>query len=374
MITVLFPLAAVVAGLSLVYKLNHLLRTPRDSALATLCLVFASSALVFTLTAPAVAAEVDRLLGLPGIAFAGRTTLTIVLLTSEQLLLTHWISPATRTRTAARVALVLGCATVAVMLVLFVLAQTVTDGSTQLLYGRSPSRYLDVYLTVYVVACMGAEAQISRLCRRHARHVGRLWLRRGLRLVAVGAMLTLLFGLVRALEVLGVPVGPLGKVGLWCGSAGVLAKLVGWTLPSWGPSATALSRWAASYRDLLRLRPLWLSLYRANPGIALDEPRSRLAEVLSVLDVEYRTCRRIIEIRDGLVALSPYLPPPTDSDDPDAEAVRITEGLRVHASARAPHPKPRELTHRAAATDIAGELRWLTRVSRAFDRAHPSPG
>ncbi|MFG7940488.1 MAB_1171c family putative transporter [Streptomyces cacaoi] len=370
MTTVLFPVAAAIAGLNLVYKLGHLLRGPRDPALATLCLVFASSIASFTLTAPAVAAWVDGAAGISGLAFTIRTVVAVVLLISEQLLLTKWVSTTRRTHIAAQAAIAAESVGVLVLLALFVLSRDHIPGSTQALYGSPRGSYLVAYVTVYVTVCFGAEVQIAVLCSRYARKVGRLWLRRGLRLVSLGASLTLVFATARVARVLSVPLGALSTVGLWLGSAGVMAKLIGWTIPSWAPSVEAAVSLVRSHLDHLRLRPLWMSLYRATPEIALDAPRTFLREALSLRDADYRVHRRVIEIRDGLMSLTPYLEEPADVDDPVLAADRIAAGLRNRLS---PCPcrsdRDRSRPYRAA-TDLAGERLWLTEVSRAFQRCH----
>ncbi|MFJ8827886.1 MAB_1171c family putative transporter [Streptomyces sp. NPDC102467] len=370
MITVLFPVAAAIAGLSLAYKLGHLLRGPRTPALATLCLLFASSIVVFALTAPAVAARVDDIIGVPGCAFIGRTVGSIILLISEQFLLTAWVSTTTRMRVAARIAIAAESVAVLTLLVLFFLDRHYTQGSTNALYGTPTDGYKSAYMMVYIVACIGGELQIGTLGSTYARRVGRLWLRRGLRLVSRGAYLTLVFATVRVAMVLGVPLGPLGAIGLWLGSAGVMVKLIGWTIPSWAPSVEAAASLVRSHRDHLRLRPLWISLYRANPDIALDAPRTLFHEALSLHDADYSVHRRVIEIRDGLVALTPYLDEPTEVDDPVLAADRIAAGLRNRLSHSYARSEQNGYHSCGAERDLAGERVWLTEVSRAFTRQH----
>ncbi|WP_329059780.1 MAB_1171c family putative transporter [Amycolatopsis sp. NBC_01480] len=79
-------------------------------------------------------------------------------------------------------------------------------------------------------------------------------------------------------------------------AAAHLLVLVGVTLPG---AVAWLGRWLR-YR---RLRPLWTALYRADPAIALDPRR------LVPWGLRMRLYRRVIEIRDGLLALQPYRDP-----------------------------------------------------------------
>src|SRR5581483_7346281 len=101
--------------------------------------------------------------------------------------------------------------------------------------------------------------------------------------------------------------------------------LVGWTLPGWGPRVAAAGRWVTAYRRHRRLYPLWSALHRAVPSIALAPARSALADRLAGRQLEFRLYRRVIEIRDGQLALRAHAAPETV-----AEALR--EGSRAGLS------------------------------------------
>jgi hypothetical protein len=66
----------------------------------------------------------------------------------------------------------------------------------------------------------------------------------------------------------------------------------------------ALVGWLYRYRHFQRLGPLWRALVRAEPAIVLDPPV--VPDVLLVSRLRLRLYRRVIEIRDGLLALQPY--------------------------------------------------------------------
>ena len=85
--------------------------------------------------------------------------------------------------------------------------------------------------------------------------------------------------------------------------AGLLTFVIGSSLAA-VPDYVAMT-W--SYRSRLKLYPLWRSLLSATPGIALSKPRGLLYE-LSVVNLDHKLYRRIIEIRDGLIALRAYIP------------------------------------------------------------------
>ncbi|HEY4464894.1 MAG TPA: MAB_1171c family putative transporter [Streptosporangiaceae bacterium] len=85
---------------------------------------------------------------------------------------------------------------------------------------------------------------------------------------------------------------------------GALVVLVaaGCVLPA-APHCPVIRR-VVLYWSLRRLYPLWDGLYQAVPGIALD-PVPAWADRLNPRDLRMRLYRRVIEIRDGYLALGP---------------------------------------------------------------------
>ncbi len=65
--------------------------------------------------------------------------------------------------------------------------------------------------------------------------------------------------------------------------------------------------WAERYRTYSELSPLWHDLFAVLPGIALDPPRPRWAQMTALGDLDFRLARRVTEIRDGVMTLQPYL-------------------------------------------------------------------
>ncbi|MFD0658600.1 MAB_1171c family putative transporter [Thermocatellispora tengchongensis] len=105
-----------------------------------------------------------------------------------------------------------------------------------------------------------------------------------------------------------------------------LLVLAGATLPTWGRLliAPAWLAWLRDYRAYQALRPLWRALYAADPRIALTPAAPVLLDLVAVRDLRFRLYRRVIEIRDGRLALMPYL-------DPDvAAAARVGRRDRRH--------------------------------------------
>ncbi len=83
--------------------------------------------------------------------------------------------------------------------------------------------------------------------------------------------------------------------------------------------------WCEVRRHYRQLRPLWTQLYQRFPHIALFPPVPASRERFRVRGMRLRYYRRVIECRDGLVCLRPYLAEPvhsTESRARQAELVR----------------------------------------------------
>jgi hypothetical protein len=114
----------------------------------------------------------------------------------------------------------------------------------------------------------------------------------------------------------------------------------------------------------------------AFPEVILFTPRRAVIEMAGVDDVHLRLYRRVIEIRDGMLALRPYLPG-VEHETPEAEAAAIAEALRRRAAGVAPAADHRGFAE--IGPEMSDEVAWLSRVSRAYckggftARAAPTP-
>ncbi|GAA0673750.1 hypothetical protein GCM10010193_28180 [Kitasatospora atroaurantiaca] len=389
MTTLLHPPCAIVAWMALLYKLAALRRAPRDPALIALCAVLAFSALSFTLSIPTVWLHLDRWAGIPDIAALLAQSCVMALVGSQQLLLSFWLAPRQQ---AVRLAVRRLPATVAVLTAMVVLFSLMAPAEQHpvdftLRYAQDP--YYAAYLLLYIAAYTAGEAEVGLRCWRYARISNRRWLQRGLRTTAVGAWTTLGYSAVRIADLtaaqLGLDLHRAETVAWVCGDLGALLTLVGWTLPGWGPRLTAAHRGVRHYLHYQRLYPLWRALHRANPTIALEPSRSALAGLLTVRNLEFRLYRRVIEIRDGQLALRSH------HDAEAADAARHLcraaglSGDRLRATVVAAQIgaalRAKELGLPAAgdsggwttdgpeSADLTDEVLWLTLVSTAFRRS-----
>ncbi|HEX5201312.1 MAG TPA: MAB_1171c family putative transporter [Actinoplanes sp.] len=202
--------------------------------------------------------------------------------------------------------------------------------------------------------------------------------RLGLRTIAVGAAMIAVYAAAKTVLIVlhgaGVPidfpdVAPGGRL---LQGAGTLLAVAGALVPAGRRARSVLG----TYRDLLVLRPLWTAMRDAFPEVILFTPRRAVIEMAGVDDVHLRLYRRVIEIRDGMLALRPYLPG-VEHETPEAEAAAIAEALRRRAAGVAPAADQRGFAE--IGPEMSDEVAWLSRVSRAYckggftARAAPTP-
>ncbi|MHC5904247.1 MAB_1171c family putative transporter [Streptomyces sp. S6] len=156
----------------------------------------------------------------------------------------------------------------------------------------------------------------------------------------------------------------LGMITAVLATAGATATL--WAAPV---------RWWRARRAYRDLGPLWSALYAELPEIALT-PHHRQP----LRQAEFALYRRVIEIRDGSLALRPYHRPEAlalaaeavsaraDRADREAvfEAAVLAAALETKRSGQPPIPVPGYPAPTACLETVEDEAAWLARVSRAF--------
>ncbi|WP_395570347.1 MAB_1171c family putative transporter [Streptomyces sp. BK79] len=125
-----------------------------------------------------------------------------------------------------------------------------------------------------------------------------------------------------------------------------------------------------------QLAPLWQALVTAYPELVLTrEPVRPRWQRLRLRHTHARFYRRLIECRDGLVRLSPYLAlaaPDTDLArcGPDQLARHITRALALRPEREDPHTAlPAVWVALPTGNDVSAEARILIALSAALDRA-----
>ncbi len=149
-------------------------------------------------------------------------------------------------------------------------------------------------------------------------------------------------------------------------------------------------RWLAQYRSYRRLYPLWHLLRTTTPTITLtalfSPPRSAISDAARLDRITLRRLRRVIEIRDGMLAIRPFCDPQTatkagelcqQSDLDVAKRYAIIEAaMLVVASRTTPpiahniQPATRDsIPEFVSPTNFEDEVAHLERISAAVARS-----
>ncbi|MFF0319028.1 MAB_1171c family putative transporter [Micromonospora sp. NPDC005252] len=230
-----------------------------------------------------------------------------------------------------------------------------------------------------------ASVGITRLCWSFAKICGRPWLRRGLRITAVGAAFALLYSTNKIVYLIAYWAGyqPTGErqIAAVLVTIGALLITIGLTMPAWGPTLKITRRWE-DFHSYRQLEPLWRDLIAALPELELDPTLRRSST--AARDIDYALTRRVAEIRDGRLALRPYTDASvtalaeqlaeqaaltTEERQAAVEAAHLACALRRHgAGLVAAVPQPADELHRPDG-GYAGEVAWLTLVTDAYARS-----
>lgn len=153
----------------------------------------------------------------------------------------------------------------------------------------------------------------------------------------------------------------------------------GATLSAWSPAVTSVLGRVRAYHAYRRIEPLWTALHAEVPGIALDPGRELAA------GAEFALYRRVIEIRDGHLALRAHFDPALparaeaaarkagvrEADVPaTVEAVTLAAAIAAGREGRRFTPASGDPANlKEADADVGAEAAWLIQVSRAWRRA-----
>jgi len=396
MTIIIYPACAVFAWVFVLSGARRLPRLHRDPERLAVWLMFLAFALVFTIGSSPLRRHLDGFAGIKEFSTWLAQSLVVSYSVAALALLQLWNYEREQARrrivasTAAVVAVLVS------MAVFFVLSNPVHAGNHNFVHWYASSGYFDAYLVIYLVTFGATNVEIARLCVRFARMMTASWLRTGLRATAVGALISLVYVADRLTDVVVAHFGvnlaawdPLPEAGA---SIGSMLIMLGMTMHMWGPRASDLAHRSRRLRAYRQLRPLWEALYTRDPGIALDAPSAGLARWRAIprklRDFDYHVSRRVIEVRDGVLALQPYLDPDVarcaraaavqDGLSADElEAAVEAEGIRV-ALERSGGPDAVRATSvhvamNTAPEDLDAELVWLSTVSKYFSAARKRP-
>ncbi|WP_245654326.1 MAB_1171c family putative transporter [Streptomyces violens] len=374
----MFHLLLLVPAAAVVWKLYQLARHPKDAPLrsVTLCLVTAVASYPFALPNAASEASMSADHG------AGKIVQNVLLLGTVYFLMCFYLYSADeqaggrRARTEAAV-------------VVMVAALLIADAAT-VPHDVFAGSYSTADMTIPQVAffyglagayLMYALAVAGRWTRRCARQSSRphstgLWMAAvGLSAMAAACLVRGVMILIRWLGGI-VPQQVTAAVAFFLAVAIVLF-VVGIIYPAVRTRITSARLWFRHRRDHRRLAPLWQLLAEAYPDNVLmpcsDDPR----EARRVRGVHRRYYRRMVECRDGLVDVSPYLAGGEDEDGlldltPEELADRLRRAVhRVEQGA----PAPRRAMPLAISggRDQESDVRQLIAISEALSSSSHQP-
>ncbi|MFE7284239.1 MAB_1171c family putative transporter [Streptomyces noursei] len=300
MFDVVYLCFAAAAWALVAYKAVAWFRDRRNTDLGLACLMTGGVATVFLFSAPSLYRGFDRLVGVANLAMVFLYSSVVVFAAGALVLLLRWTTgegEAARARARSR-------ARAVVAAVAFLWAVAVTgfavgrpdavehprDFSTA--YADAPG--VMVFLVLYLAIFGASLAGLGTLCPRYAARVGASWLARGLRVLAAGCWLGLLYC---ACKVIGFVLSWTGHPAPWLSngvaplsaSVAAILVLVGFSLPAAGPRA-------AAWRRLRRLTPLWRTVTAQAPEVTMEG--SRWTGRWPFADLEWRANRQMAEIRD----------------------------------------------------------------------------
>ncbi|WP_431046523.1 MAB_1171c family putative transporter [Streptomyces sp. P1-3] len=273
------------------YKARAWFRDRANTDLGLACLMTGGVANVFVLSAPSVYRWFDRLVGVANLAMVFLYSSVVVFATGALVLLLRWTGSAIRPRTVvAAVAALWAVAVTGFAVGRPDSVEHPRDFSTAYAHAPGVVTFLVLYLAIFGAALAG----LGLLCPRYAASLEGSWLARGLRVLAVGCWLGLVYC---ACKLIGFVFSWAGRDLPWLSNgvapltASVAALLVlsGFAIPAIGPRVSA-------WRRLRRLEPLWRAVTDAAPEVSMG--RSRWSTWWPFSDLEWRANRQMAEIRD----------------------------------------------------------------------------
>ncbi|MFC5218849.1 MAB_1171c family putative transporter [Streptomyces coerulescens] len=307
----LHPISLVTAALGFLCLMRDVPTRRRDPASTALVAVFLLSGLSFLFSITPMWEYFDRELGTVNLSVPLAQGCVIALLACQQVVLTYWGSPPEVARRRSRRWLGAGLAVIAGLLVLFALLTPNAPHPNDFTLYYAHDDWYAAYLTLYVTAYTIGELFLARACWSLARRSTRGSVRFGLRVVALGATVTLGYSAVRISNVIAGAFD--ASLTAWesfawtCGDVGAMLTLIGWLVPTISDQAQSLQYRVKQYRSYYKLRPLWLAFYSEAPEIALPIDRVDPAQRRRFRGIAIKLYRRAVEIRDGRFVIRQYL-------------------------------------------------------------------
>ncbi|MDF3290582.1 MAB_1171c family putative transporter [Streptomyces silvisoli] len=287
----------------------------QDLALAALVGVYGFSALSFLVSLEPVWRVLDEVTGRPSTGILVAFSSVVALLALQPVVLAYWALPPDKARNRARLCTGAGAVVILALTLLFFqltpAGRTTPQGFTANYIHTAAYR---TYLTLYVVVYAIGETVLAVGCWQAARRTGQVWIARGLRIVGVGALLTLGYSAVRLADVgaalahVSPPPAAIENFAWLCADGGTTLTLVGFFVPIMAVHVVPHVRtWARANSDYQSLAPLWEALHHAVPTVALQPARTAVTARVRLWNTSWHLYRRAVEIRDAQCALESHL-------------------------------------------------------------------
>ncbi|MFJ6676954.1 MAB_1171c family putative transporter [Actinosynnema sp. NPDC091369] len=375
----------------LAHKYRAYRRAPPElrPAVLPICLACVTAAPAFVFLAPVVGQGVDRLTGVPNLSVLLVYGFGVAFVAANQAMLLYWRHPPARAWRTTRRVLVASAFVLGAVVALFALGSPDEEHHGDFPVAFADTPYLAELLVLYHVTYLAGMLNVARLCRLWADETppDQPWLRRGLRLNAVGVLIGSVYAVLVLVAVVGRWVG--AELDAWGVAAprtltlAVPVVVIGASIAAWGPRLTLWRERVTRVRDAVRdhapLRPLWRALRAVDPTMrhVPVTPRERF-------DPEHRLFWRVIEINDWLHRLRAGRDPvvadavarrAAEHGAGEQEVRAATEAAWIKAAlaarargvtttGEAPSDQDEPL---AAEHAFAGERTWLVLVAEAFD-------
>lgn len=356
---------------ALVWKLYQLKRSPHDAPLRSVTLCLACAALSYPVAMPGGASGVDTVAG----HGAAKLIQNVLLLLAVYFLMCFYLYSADEEAGRGRArkeAVVVGVVTVAIIVAAVSVPHEVFAGSFSTADMTIPQiAFFYGGAGLYLMYALGMACRWTRRYASMSRrpHSTGLWMTAvGLGAMAVACAIRAVIVAVRWADV-DVP-KPLMAAVAFLLMASILLFAAGITYSGARARMSSLRLWCHHRRDHRRLTPLWELLAEAYPENVLRPASPAALDRWRARGVHRRYHRRIVECRDGLVDISPYL---LDEGDDSAvlsiDSAELAAQLR-RASARIGEgvPAPRQAVPLAMAlgSDRQSDVKQLIAVSDAL--------
>ena len=357
-----------------IWKLYQLTKAPQDKPLRAVTACLASAAVAYPFGVADIAAPVDAVIG-TGVS---KLVQNALLFCAGYFLMCFYLYSAADARFGRRrarreiIPLVVSIAAIAVATFVTPIAQRGAAYDTGDMHVPGIALFYffgGLYLAYALAMAFRWTVRYARLSHRP--------LVTGLRIAATGMAAMVIGSGIRTIFVVVRVLGTLKTSPIIVGAdllvaAGIPTFVIGVLYPALATRIAALRVWWQHRRLCHQLGPLWTMLHEAYPEDALSRvPAGRWRDLLRLRGVHRRYYRRVIECRDGLVRVSPYLAnlgepeTPGELQAPVRLATALREALRARAAGE-PVAGPAMPVAVPESDGLDADVRQLVALSRAL--------